>query len=100
MKVLVFLMLGIFAICISGCNSVKDEAKVAASSTTSKNAEKEVVVEELPIVKHETRPLRPIGKRMAWTLDDINSVEGMVSSDVTKNNPLLEYLSEYEHAAP
>ena len=100
MKVLVFLTLGVFAICISGCNSVKNEGNVAASKTTSKNAEGEVVVEELPIVKSETRPLRPIGKRTAWTLDDIDLVEGMVSSDTTKNNPLLEFLSEYEHAAP
>ncbi len=98
MKVLVFLMLGVFAICINGCDSVKTEGNVAASSTTPKNAEKEVVVEEQPMVKIEKRSLRPIGKRTAWTLDDIDSVGGAEFSDMTKNNPLHEFLSEYEHA--
>ena len=34
MKALVFLTLGVFVICISGCGSVKNEENVAASSTT------------------------------------------------------------------
>ena len=99
MKVFVFLALGVFIISISGCDSVKNEGNVAASSTTPKNVEEEVIVGELPIVKHQTRSLRPIGKRTAWTLDDIDSVEGMGSSDTTKNNPFLKFLSEYYHAA-
>lgn len=100
MKALVFLTFGVFIICISGCNSVKNEGNVAASSTTSKNAEAEVIVEEMPIVKRQTRPLLPIGKRTVWTLDDIASVGGAEFSDTTKNNLLLKYLSKYEHAAP
>lgn len=100
MEVLVFLTLSVFAICISGCNSVENEEDVAASSTTSKSAEEEVVVEEQSMVKIEKRSVRSIGKRTAWTLDDIDSVGGAEFSDTTKNNPLHEFLSEYEHATP
>ena len=101
MKALIFLMLGVFVICISGCGSVKNEGNVAASSTTPQNAEEEVVVGELPIVKRQTRPLRPIGKRTAWTLDAIDLVGGEAFSDTTKGNLLLEYMSKYEkYSAP
>ena len=107
LKALVFFTLGVFTICVSGCGNVKNESNVAVESTTgevvaepliNKN-ESDVVVAEPPIVKREMRPLRPIGKRTAWTLDDIDLVEGLLSSDVTKNNPLLDFIREYEHAA-
>ena len=71
---------------------------MAASSTTSKNTEKEVAVEEQSMVKIEKRSVRSIGKRTAWALDDIASMGGAEFSDTTKNNPLHEFLSEYEHA--
>ena len=87
---------------------MKSESNAAVESTTGEvvaeppidKNETDVVVAEPPIVKREMRPLLPIGKRTTWTLDDIDLVEGLQSSDVTKNNPLLDFISKYEHAAP
>lgn len=97
LKIFVFSILGLFAIFITGCDDAKNRNdKVAEIATRDMPEENEMlkastaeVAEEPPIVESTTRPPVPIGKRTAWTLDDMDLAEDLRYSD-TWNEPILE----------
>ena len=99
MKVLVFLILGLSTICISSCDYVKNRKDKVVETATHEVPEENVIVkastveiaEEPPIVESTTRPPVPIGKRTAWTLNDIDLVGDMRYSDTWKEHILDDW---------
>ena len=85
LKVLSLLILGVFTVCISGCNDPKNRdgtpVEVATDEVSKENVAVSPPVDQVPKVespeKSETRPLRPIGKTTAPVLEDGDSVAGI-----------------------
>ena len=99
MKVLVFFILGLSTICISGCDYVKNRNDKGVEIATHEVPEENVIVkastaevaEEPPIVESTTRSPVPIDKRTTWMPDDIDLVGDMRYSDTWKEHILDDW---------
>ena len=97
MKVLVFFVLSLSAVCIGGCDYTKNRSDKSVEIATHEMPEENEIVkasipkvaEEPLIVKGTTRPPVPINKRTAGTPDGIDLVGNMRYSD-TWNEPFLD----------
>ena len=101
MKVFVFFLLGLFIICISSCDYVKNKRDKVVEIATPEVTEENVIVktsadqvaEEPPMVKPEKRPLVP--SKRTGKIGDIPAVRKI--DDVTPVK-YLEYSDRDEHA--